>query len=577
VQTKGSRSRHLALASAFLLASGWLVLQSAPTPAAQNAPAIHVTTHLVQLNVVVHDKQGDPVSGLRKDDFTILDGGKKQQISVFSVTEGNAMQPPLEPLPPDVFSNRVARQGSVPTNVSVILLDGLFTKFEDQAYARWHLIKFLTQLQPQDRVALYTLGDKLSIIQDFTSDPSPLIEAIRQYQGHVPTPPQPGVQNAAALYHFQDLTGAAALAGRQLDGGLYNLAHRSLHGEGWPAKARVLDTLLRAFEDIADRLSGLPGHKSLIWMTGIIPRDFTLLFDEGGRLEMMKTGPLSNQMLRTAEALNRADVAIYPIDARGLFTDPAYSATEQYGKLNPRVDSAGNANAIFHSQLNAMVDETVDFSFVGEKTGGRGFYNTNDLKGSLRKALDDSEVNYTLGYYPDHNQWDGRFRPVKVKVDRKDVEVRYRAGYYADAQPVVTEKNRLTALKEAAESPLEATGVPVTVRIQPYEADNGPHCRVTVHIEVRGLDFWQDKGLRHVSFQTWVGQYSSRGSSVGGILKTVSADLKENEYQKFLSQGGLNLTLDQRVKHDAKELRVVVRDGTSGALGSVRIPLPKSL
>jgi hypothetical protein len=212
-------------------------------------------------------------------------------------------------------------------------------------------------------------------------------------------------------------------------------------------------------------------------------------------------------------------------------------------------------------------------NYIAQRTGGRAFYNMNDLKRALRTALDDSEVTYTLGYSPSHGRWDGRYRSIKVRVKRPGVEARYRQGYYASAQAPAETKDRIAELKDAALNPLEAAGVGVMVKLAPYRNSPGEPLEFNVYIDARGLTFRQEKGLTAVSFDVWAGQYSNQGDSLAGVSKTVSADLKDEDYQKILRAGGLDLTLHEKVESGAAELRVVVRDGPSGSTGSVKIPL----
>jgi len=211
--------------------------------------------------------------------------------------------------------------------------------------------------------------------------------------------------------------------------------------------------------------------------------------------------------------------------------------------------------------------------YIASRTGGRAFCNTNDLKGALRTALDDSEVTYTLGYYPTHGQWNGSYHPIKVLVDRKGVEVRHRQGYFARAEQATEQKDRIALLKEEAQDPLDATGVGLTVKFDSYKGAAGEPLKVNVYIDAHDLTFRQDKGLRAVSFDVWAGQYSNQGDSLRGISKTVSANLKGEDYRSFLRTGGVSLTIDEKAERGAAELRIVVRDAASGALGSVRIPL----
>src|SRR5258708_29130585 len=113
----------------------------------QNQPTIRVTTRLVQVNVVVHDKKGEPLSDLKKEDFTILDKGKEQKVAVFAVDSIDTPPKAWPALPPNIFSNRVQRVDT-PTSTTVILFDGLNTRFQDQAYSRQQIVKFLGGIQP---------------------------------------------------------------------------------------------------------------------------------------------------------------------------------------------------------------------------------------------------------------------------------------------------------------------------------------------------------------------------------------------------------------------------------------------
>src|SRR5258708_16064318 len=153
--------------------------------AQENQPVLRVTTRLVQVNVVVHDKHGEPVAGLTKDDFTLYEKGKERKIAFFSMVEGHKPQKLGRDtqLPPNLFSNRIKR-AEAPTSATVILLDALNTKFEDQAYAKAQLIKFLQKVQPQDRVAIYMLTRRLIILHDFTNDPAILMNAMESYRAY---------------------------------------------------------------------------------------------------------------------------------------------------------------------------------------------------------------------------------------------------------------------------------------------------------------------------------------------------------------------------------------------------------
>jgi VWFA-related protein len=148
----------------------------------QESATIRVSARLVQISVTVHDKNG-PVPNLKKSDFTILEQGKPRSISLFSVISADSQVHKAPPLPPNTFSNYIEHHASRPSTVTVILFDTLNTPAENQTYARQELLKFMKELQPQDRIALYTLSKKLNILLDFTADAGEIIRTLDRFRG----------------------------------------------------------------------------------------------------------------------------------------------------------------------------------------------------------------------------------------------------------------------------------------------------------------------------------------------------------------------------------------------------------
>ncbi len=149
--------------------------------AASNVPSLHVNTRLVEVNVIVNDKHGNPMVGLKQNDFSVLDNGKPQKISVFSVETNLPFASSRTPLPPGTFTNRPEELTNIPASVTVILLDALNTEAADQTLARKQVIRVLREIQPQEYVALYWLGDALHILHDFTTDASVLQLVLADY------------------------------------------------------------------------------------------------------------------------------------------------------------------------------------------------------------------------------------------------------------------------------------------------------------------------------------------------------------------------------------------------------------
>src|SRR5580700_8305683 len=150
---------------------------------AAQTPTIRVDTRLVELNVIVRDQNNRPVEGLTKADFTIFDRNKEQKIALFSVSSVHKPVKPSAPLPAGIYTNRPEQRVESPTTVTVVLLDAVNTRIEDQGYAKEQFVKFLSQIRPEDRVAVYALGNQLRVLQDFTGDSKALLNSIARYRG----------------------------------------------------------------------------------------------------------------------------------------------------------------------------------------------------------------------------------------------------------------------------------------------------------------------------------------------------------------------------------------------------------
>jgi len=531
----------------------------APSPGQTTAPAkqepavLRVTTRLVQVNVIVQDKKGKPVTGLTKEDFALLDLGQPQQISSFSVEAIGALPAPAQPLPANFYSNRLERKGGTPTAVTVILLDGLNTKFEDMAYARQQIIKFLSQLQPQDRVALYTLTTHLAVLHDFTSDATPLLRALERYKGH----------HSAALAASEPEPADTGVD--QIDAFLDDANQRV---SDFYVKNRVRLTA-RALEAIANHLAQLPGRKNLIWVSGSFP--FYIGFDDVPASSTQGPTVFNEEVEHAARALNNANLAIYPVDARGLISpaaaNPAFGAASG-GPLRSR----GRAASI--PRLSPPRANFDTMNILAERTGGRAFYNTNDIQGSIRHAIDDSRVTYVLGYYPAHGKWDGKFHEIKVQVKHPGVRVRARRGYFAWPDTPLNAKQREALLREAVSSPLEATSLGLNVRVKPVDVPGARTLKTELQVYSRDLTL-------ELQGDRWVGgldllcvQQAPDGRDLTGESQTINLRLTRPTYERIM-QDGLIWPHDFRIADGAAQLRIVVRDISSGAIGSVDIPLSK--
>ena len=521
-----------------------------PNPPGEQAPVFRAAAHLVQVNVVAHDSHGRPVDDLRKEDFSIAEQGKPQQISFFSMTSADKSAGPTPTLPPHVFSNVLVENREVPTSVTVVLLDLLNTSWTDQLYARKGLLTFLEQLQPQDRVAIFSLGShSLRLLHDYTTDSASLVARLHKATGEIPTELDASTVNANAQSELQRL-------------GLDALADASQREADFFTSGRIVNTL-STLEAIAQHLAGVPGRKNLIWLSGGFP--LTIGFDEIPAIGSTRDRrTFTREMDAAVRALNNSGVAVYPVDARGLMVLPGFDASV---RGIPRVgpSSGPPRSAAITANQDSMKE-------LASRTGGRAAYNTNDLGRAIRYAIDDSRVTYTLGYYSTDEAQDGKFREIRVKVDRPHIDVRYRKGYFALKPPDDTAKARKDDIRGAVWSPLESTALAVNARADLIDQPAPNTVNLFVQLYPAGVGFKKDGDRWKAQIDIVYVQKDEHGRLLGdGVTDNLSLALTDATYAKAAKDG---LIRQHRIPRQAgaTNMRIVVRDVGTGSVGSVTIP-----
>ena len=505
-------------------------------------PIIRTTTRLVQINVIA-TKHGTPVPGLKKEDFQVFDNGKRQEIRQFSEETRAILPSSAAPLPQGTFTNQLEQRSGTPAAVTAILLDGVNTRFSDQTYARKQVVQFLRQIQPEDRIAIYTLDTRgLRVLHDYTTDSSDLVERLAKYQGDIAA----------------DVTGTSELSDAL--GGWQGSGANSMERQYY-LNDRIQQTL-HAIKYIADNLAPLPGRKSLIWISSAFPLmigfpGFGGGGGGGGASSMARTSsrgipsPPRQTQTWTAEAdqtiraLNNANLAIYPVDARGLVASA----------------SARTASRTYRNQ--ATMEE------LASRTGGRAFINSNDIAGAIRTAIEDSAVTYTLGFYPQNDKFDNSFHNLKVKLtDFPHVDLRYRKGYLDQSTPPQDEGLRRAALRDAVLSPMDGNGIGLRATV--HAASGGFDVTLRVDPKSFVLDPQGDR---------WAGKLDllfvekdAHGVQTFGVDDTLSMELKQQNYDRVQQEGLMYHRVLPRTGA-ASEIRVVVRDASTGAVGSITASL----
>ena len=567
------------LLCAILLLTAWQ--SPAPTGPELPAPTIRVSTHMVLLDVVVTDKQGKAVNGLKPEDFTVEENGKTQKIAAFVSPSENKFPEPAA-LPPGIYSNKLQYR-SPGAAITVMLLDALNTAYSDQAYARGQMLKFLQeQYRPGQRMAVFALTGPLWVLQDFTSDPQVLYTALQRYKPELQkfgTAPTSGSGPAAVT-----MTAAAnaSVAGpdANVDSGLGGnggggsgeliaqaqsaIAHFNAIEIAYGNDQRAVLTLA-ALNSLARILGGMPGRKNVIWVTGNIP--FSLIMENQTvtnaelaedlpslntrRVEQHAAGNYAatfreahlDEIRDTECRLSSAQIALYPVDARGL-------------------------------SVSTSIDSQEIMRDVARETGGRAYVNQNEIRFGVQRAFDDLNATYTLGYYPENKKYDGKYRAVKVKVKQSGVDVQAREGYYAVEPTREKHYNPDQVVAAALQDTIPDTQVTFSARVLgPSENKSAPgKIGVDYLVDATTLSTEDANGGKRFNIDFYATVFAN-GKMMAEHSMKIDKTFDAATYQQIV-QHGLLTHVDVDAPAGGKRLHLAVRDNQSGLVGTLSAPMP---
>jgi hypothetical protein len=361
---------------------------------------------------------------------------------------------------------------------------------------------------------------------------------------------------------------------------------------------------LEALNQIAAYVSGIKGRKNLIWFTDGMPLN---IFPDGGTNDLIGITDYSKDLRKTTDLLTAAEVAVYPVDARGLFNNPAISAavapTGLSGK-NAAQKGAKDAEAqMKFAQKTAQ--EHLGMEAVAEATGGVAYYNTNDLKTAVSKAIENGANYYGLSYVPPSLKYDGRYHSISVKVDKPGVKLAYRTGYNADdiANNAITPELTLaTTAPEPYGNNMAASmgrGVPTSsqllfdVRVQPTTMAPKPTdppvlgtldeklaTRKLVRYDfeyvfpARELSFAEAPGGVHKgSVEFDIVAYDVYGKRITSLSQTLPLPLTATQYAQMVkSQTPFRFFQQIDLPQGEMFIRVGVLDGISDKVGTMESP-----
>ncbi|MGA2430076.1 MAG: VWA domain-containing protein, partial [Candidatus Acidiferrum sp.] len=524
--------------------------QSASQPQQPGAPAqsqyrMHVTSELVLVNVVVRDKKGNLVRGLKKEDFTLTEDNKRQEISTFDyenvdelATAGAA----------EATATGTAATGGLLHASNAGALDArdrrLMLFFFDFSAMDPEQIeravdaakKFVnTKMLPADMIALVSLSTNMRVDLDFTTDKAKVLTILSAYTSSQGQGFDAGLEGSAE--------------GTPESGGSYT-------PDDTDYNTFTADRKLLALQSLTQSLGKISQKKSIIY------------FSNG----ITQSGVDNQSALRAATASAvRNNVSIYPLDVRGLQAFPP-GGEAQNASLHGQ--SAYNGNAVFND-LNGNANSQDTLSTLADDTGGKAFFDDNDFSGVFSQVQKDTSAYYVLGFTSTNPAKDGHFRHLKVQLNRQDVKLEFRPGYYAgrDFQHL-NRTDREQQLDDELDAQLPQTDVAVYAGAHYFRQDDS-HYYLGVSLVIPGsqIPFVQAKDKDNATIDV-IGEVLANGKlPVGHQRDTVKLALDSTQQVRRKNvQYNTGFVLAPGSYH----LKFVVRENQSGRMGSfetdVQIP-----
>lgn len=466
---------------------------------------IQVNSKMVVLDVVVTDKQGEIANNLTKDDFQVYEDKVPQTIRSMDRSQSYLS-------PANISVNSTSEVDSLEPNapVSIIVLDEINTRFEDEAFARYSLKKYLnaegnTLLQPTMLVAVSLRH--FMVLRDYTTSKKEILSALDHH---------------FATYPWEAQSGS------------------------WVAEQfnAAFDSLM----EVAEATSGHPGHKNMIWVGRGFPS-----------IDMISLPPVEADMLKSAietctNMLRDARVTLYTVDPAGIASSPPPQDMDGFDEEDP-----------FGGQ--------VDFNAMAKATGGTSFYGRNDVDHLIGASVRDGANFYTVSYIPSNSSESSKeFRNIRVIMKDPKLRATTREGYYTQTPALSSVKNPDGKLPNrlmfdlilAGKSMMVYDSVPISVIRDPSVPDN-----FRINVNAPDIDL-QNDGLQNgpTDIAVLVESFDRKGKMLKHTAKIFTVQLPPNSTETVLKARLLTVMLSISTEPPAARIRFVVRINRTGKLGA---------
>ena len=526
--------------------------------------------NLVMVPVVVRDGKGKTIAGLTKADFQLFDKGKPQTITRFSMEKSGSQNIKFAEDADGVGSSArsKAAQDTVPQRFIAYLFDDMHASAGDLAMARRAAIGHVTkELNQTDRAGIFTTSG-IGVV-DFTDDRDGLIDALNRL---IPRPAaqrllnncprinlymadmiinkhDPAATQAATadVIACQNLSGPAAAAAPQIA----QAAAQTMLSAGEQDSHIAYEVI----KDLIRRMSATPGQRIIVLAS---PGFWT-------------TDSLRSEETDVIDRAIRNNIAINGLDIRGLYTDPAFDASQ-------RVNSLASQRVIAQYERWAMEAEGDTLAEIANGTGGTFFHNNNSMEQGFHDTAAAPENYYILGFSPQNLRLDGSFHALKVTLAKPagHYDLQARKGYYSPKRLADAAETAKEEIEGALFSREELKELPVDLHTQFFKANNGTaNVTVMAHLDVKHFKFHRENDRNNNTVTIVSSLFDRNGNVVSAITKTLEMHLKDETLDKKVDNG-LTVRTAFSVKPGVYVVRLVVRDKEgqqiSAENGAVDIP-----
>jgi VWFA-related protein len=604
----------------------------AQTPAAQpqsvqlssdaSEPAMTLKTfsRMVTLELVVTDAKGHHINNLKPEDFKLFEqgqsqaGGKhEQKIAEFREVRMGDLRNPVAPEPqvaPGVYTNAVTVEKD-PVPATILLVDGLNTDVQYQPQVHMQMMRMLRQLPSNVPVAVFLLGDRLRMLQNFTTDPKLLQIALTDAmstagRGLADVDPRDDSRAASSvMMQAYGLNNPSTAVNGSAGGSAGSSSNNSAGAAQTDAandpivvsmielaqefdmkvySSTMDERIHRTFDaliSLGRNVAGYPGRKNLLWLSttfpiDLIPRGDVPLVQLGG-MEGESVGDMPGvidpysgyrsylQQLKYLDGvLSDANISVYPVNVAGVQTMDAFKAD-----ANPPNVTATAMSDSMNRNVQMRAGEQDTMLTIAEGTGGKACTGDNDLGDCIRKAVDDSSDFYEIAYYPDSADWDGQFRKITIKTDQHGAHLAYRSGYFATPAGSIDSKVEAVQLQSDCDDYLNATAIPFMAKST--HAERSGDLRFSLLIDSAGLTLTPTADGRHeLNMALAACTYNEKGWPLRLMNYPVNLKLSARQYSTLTTTGKLLDSISVPGPRPAA-VRLLIKDIASGKLGSIYI------